>query len=130
MLVEIELHEVTTKADSEASCLIISEETFQLINDGQITVEKMFTNPLTWSRETLSTEGKTTINAMLKVHVPSVPIMVVAKQGRRLMGQNLFPHLSAKLHGMRHTSPSAEGLTVLSSQVSPQQSAGVQESSN
>ncbi|CAN8002972.1 unnamed protein product [Ixodes hexagonus] len=97
--------------DFGASCSIMSEETFRQIDKRQIPIESTPTKLLTWSKETLPTVGKATVSVMFKGHKAVLPVMVVAQQGRSLMGRNWFRPLGIESHGIRHVSTSDEALT-------------------
>ncbi|KAK8758952.1 hypothetical protein V5799_003416 [Amblyomma americanum] len=100
--VTIEGQEVPMEVDSGASCSIVSEDTFRVVerNHGKIPLQDSGTI-VTWSKEALPVLGQASVLVEFKGRKAKLPLLVVQKQGNSLIGRNWFNPLGIGLRGIQ-----------------------------
>ncbi|KAM7286060.1 uncharacterized protein ISCGN_032945 [Ixodes scapularis] len=101
--VHIQGEKVPMEVDSGASCSIVSEETFRLIekNRGQIPLQEAGTKLVTWSNESLSVVGRANVEVKFKGCRAELPLSVIKKRGNSLLGRSWFESLGIRLSGIQ-----------------------------
>ncbi|XP_077501881.1 uncharacterized protein LOC144112903 [Amblyomma americanum] len=101
--VTIEGQEVPMEVDSGASCSIVSEDTFRVVerNHGKIPLQDSGTTIVTWSKEALPVLGQASVLVEFKGRKAKLPLLVVQKQGNSLIGRNWFNPLGIGLRGIQ-----------------------------
>ncbi|KAK8780263.1 hypothetical protein V5799_018395 [Amblyomma americanum] len=96
----IEGQEVPMEVDSVASCSIVSEDTFRVIegNHGKTPLQYSGTTTVTWSNEALPVLGRATV---FKGRKAKLPLLVVQKQDNSLIGRNWVRPLDIGLRGIQ-----------------------------